>query len=376
VLRRARSSAPAPIALPVEVEPIVGAGAELHGAFCLAAGHRAFLSQHIGDLDSEEAMVAYRSSYERYREVFRIEPEIVAHDLHPDLLSTRFAEDLGLPRVAVQHHHAHVVATMAELGLDGEVLGLAFDGLGLGDDGTVWGGELLVCDWAGYRRVGRLRQVRQPGGDAATRDPARMALAHAQDAGVLEDAFALLRLSDAEVEVVLKQVETGFASPWTSSAGRLFDAIAALSGICRRASYEGQPAIMLEQASVPSIVARAIAPPVVLDDGMLELDTRPLVAAAVDGLRAGAPAGDVAGRFHASFAAQVAETAMLAAHDAGLERVVIGGGVFHNDLLTADLVLRLRGAGLRVFLPKEVPIGDGGIALGQVLVAYAQREVA
>ncbi len=172
VARRARSFAPSSIELrtPVQV-PTLGTGAELHGAFCLATGRRAFLSQHIGDLDTEEAMAAYRDALARYREIFRVEPELVAHDLHPDFLTTRFAEELGLPRVAVQHHHAHVAATMAERGLEGEVLGIAFDGLGIGDDGTIWGGELLRCSSRSSTRVGRLRPVRQPGGDAATRSP-------------------------------------------------------------------------------------------------------------------------------------------------------------------------------------------------------------
>jgi hydrogenase maturation protein HypF len=375
VLRRARGAAPAPVELAVEVRaPILGTGAELHGAFCLAAGHRAFLSQHVGDLDSDEAMAGYRAAFDRYRSVFRIEPQLVAHDLHPDLLSTRFAEELGLPRVAVQHHHAHVVATMAEHGLDGEVLGVAFDGLGLGDDGTVWGGELLLCEPAGYRRVGRLRQVRQPGGDAAAREPVRMALAHARDAEVLDDALDLLRPPGVELDVVLRQIETGLASPVTSSAGRLFDAIAALTGVCRHASFEGQPAILLEQAAENVRVDGPIASVAELDDGTLELDTRPLVAAAVHDLRAGADAGSVSSRFHAGFSSLIAEGAIRAAGVAGLDRVVLGGGVFHNDLLTSDLIRRLTGAGLRVFLPREVPVGDGGIAIGQVLVAHARTE--
>ncbi|HLB39754.1 MAG TPA: carbamoyltransferase HypF, partial [Actinomycetota bacterium] len=167
VVRRARSFAPSPIDLAADVAPTLGTGALLHGAFCLARGARAFLSQHVGDLDTEESMRAYRQALDRFRGIFRIEPELVAHDLHPDFMTTRFAASLGLPRVAVQHHHAHVAATMAEHGLSGAVVGLAFDGLGLGDDGTVWGGELLVCDAASYRRVGHLRQVVQPGGDAA-----------------------------------------------------------------------------------------------------------------------------------------------------------------------------------------------------------------
>lgn len=375
VVRRARSFAPAELALGGDMVPTLGTGALLHGAFCLASGSRAFLSPHIGDLDTEESMAAYRDALQRHREIFRIDPELVAHDLHPDLMTTRFAEELDLPRVAVQHHHAHVAATMAEHGLDGEVLGLAFDGLGLGDDGTVWGGELLVCDAASFRRVGRLRQVRQPGGDAATREPARMALAHAHDAGVLDGALALLRPADDLTSVTLRQIETGLASPLTSSAGRLFDAVAALAGVCGRATYEGQPATLLEQAA-DGATAAAIPPEVArTPDGLLEIDTRPMIAEAVWSLCHGAPPAKVSAAFHASLADAVATAATAAASGAGLGRVVLGGGVFTNDLLTTALAARLTDAGLRVFLPREVPVGDGGIALGQVLVANATKEL-
>jgi hydrogenase maturation protein HypF len=368
VVRRARSSAPTPVDLAIDAAPTLGTGALLHGAFCLANGGKAFLSQHVGDLDTEEAMAAYREALDRFLEVFRIEPEIVAHDRHPDFMTSRFAASFGLPTVAVQHHHAHVAATMAERGLDGEVLGLAFDGLGLGDDGTVWGGELLVCSAGAYRRVGRLRQVVQPGGDAATRDPVRMALAHANDAGMLDAAIDRLGAAPALVSVVERQIETGLASPRTSSAGRLFDAVAAIAGVCRSASYEGQPAMLLEEA-VRDRVGTSGPTPVVerLPDGLLELDTRPLIRDAFG-------PGDVAARFHTGFAALIAEAAITAAADAGLDRVVLGGGVFQNDRLTTELGARLTAAGLRVFLPRQVPIGDGGIALGQVLVANATKE--
>ncbi|MGZ4132532.1 MAG: carbamoyltransferase HypF, partial [Actinomycetota bacterium] len=228
VWRRARSFAPHALDLSREVpRPILGTGALLHGAFCLASGRKAFLSQHVGDLDTEEALGAYRAAYDRACELFRVEPEVVAHDLHPDFMTTRFAEGLGLPRTAVQHHHAHVAATMAEHGLEGPVVGLAFDGLGLGDDGTIWGGEVLVSDAATSLRAGHLRTVRQPGGDAATTSPWRMALAHAADAGVLEGALALMEPPGEERDVVLAQLRSGFASPFTSSVGRLFDAVAA-----------------------------------------------------------------------------------------------------------------------------------------------------
>lgn len=371
VLRRARSFAPHPLMLAHGVGgPILGTGAELHGAFCLAAGHRAYLSQHIGDLQTEEAMAAYRAAYDRYRDLLRLEPALVAHDLHPDLLTTRFAEELGIERQAVQHHHAHVAATMAEHGLDGEVLGLAFDGLGLGEDGTIWGGELLLCTRARAVRVGRLRPVRQPGGDAATWHPWRMAIAHAADAEVLETAQRFLGIAEPDVEVVLGQIASGLASPMTSSAGRLFDAVAALLGVCDAATYDGQAAMLLEQVARPALgPAYARVGHV---DGLVEIDTRDLIASVVDQRRARAPVDAIAGVFHASLADVVARACDRVRERVTFDRVVLGGGVFANDLFTSVLVTQLTDRGYRVFLPREVPVGDGGIALGQVTVAAAR----
>jgi hydrogenase maturation protein HypF len=374
VLRRARSFAPHPIALSRRVpRATLGTGAELHGAFCVASGRRAFLSQHVGDLQTAEAMRAYAAALARACTLFGLRPELVAHDLHPDLLTTRFAHDTGLPAVAVQHHHAHIAATMAEHGLEGEVLGIAFDGLGLGDDGTIWGGEFLRCTPARATRVGRLRPVPQPGGDAATAHPWRMAVAHALDAGLLDEAEPTLGAPTAEaVETVAQQARAGLASPLTSSAGRLFDAVAALLGVCREATYEGQPAIELEQAADPG---HAPAPVGLAErDGLLEIDTRDLIRAVVDGVRRGRNTAALAGGFHASLAAVTAAAAARLAREHGLTRVALGGGVFANDLLTGLVGQRLTTLGLEVFLPREVPVGDGGIALGQAVVAAARDE--
>ncbi len=373
VARRARSFAPSAFELATPArEAVLGVGAELHGAFCLAAGSRAFLSQHLGDLDSEEAMAAFGVALDRHRAIFGVDPTLVAHDRHPDLLTTRFAESLGLPAVAVQHHHAHVAATMAEHRLDGEVLGVAFDGLGLGDDGAIWGGELLRCSAATSTRIGRLRPVRQPGGDAATRHPWRMALAFAAAVGMHDEVASRLGVSDGEAAIVRGQLDSGLAAPWTSSAGRLFDAVAAVLGACRDATYEGQPAILLEQ------LASGIAPepryrvPVETVDGLIEIDTHDLFAALL--ARAREPAPATAAWFHAVLAEATARACALARERTGLDRAVLGGGVFHNDRFTTELVRRLTGTGFRVFLPRDVPVGDGGIALGQVLVATARRE--
>ncbi len=371
LLRRARSFAPAPLELPAAVRPIVACGAELHAAFCLARGDRAYLSQHLGTIDSDLSMDAYADALRRYRTVFAIDPEAVAHDLHPDFLTTRFAESLDLPAVAVQHHHAHVAAVMAEHRLSGRVIGVAFDGFGLGDDGAAWGGEFLVCDWASSRRLGNLRRVAQPGGDAAVWDPVRMALAHAADAGCLDDAVRVMHGRRPAIEPLLQQIAGGLNAPLTSSAGRLFDAVAALAGVCRRATYDGQPAMLLEQAADTSATFEYPFD-IDVDEGRLAIDTRPTIAAIVKDLVHGRSAGQVAGRFHRTMAAAIAAMCRVIKMQTDVWRVCLAGGVFANDLLGSDVAARLTALGFEVYMPREVPAGDGGLALGQVLVAHAR----
>ena len=263
---------------------------------------------------------------------------------------------------------------MAEHGLEGEVLGIAMDGLGLGEDGTIWGGELLRCTPARAERIGRLRPVRQPGGDAATRHPWRMAVSHAADAGILKEARPFVEVPDEEVEVVLGQIRSGLASPSTSSAGRLFDAVAALLGICRHASYDGQAAGLLEQAALPGRDRVPVRAAVGMREGLMEIDPRETLRWIVEGRAAGAPTADLARGFHASFAEAVARacTQLSERGEVATRRVALGGGVFQNDLFTTDLRRRLTGAGFEVFLPRRVPVGDGGIALGQAYVAASR----
>jgi hydrogenase maturation protein HypF len=372
VMRRARSRAPAPLPLAVEVVPTLGTGGELHGAFCLAAGRKAYLSQHVGDLVTEEAMASFSAALERSERVFGLEPELVAHDLHPDFLTTRFAEALALPTIAVQHHHAHVATVIAEHGLEGRVIGVAFDGFGLGTDGAAWGGEFLVCDAATADRAGHLLPVALPGGDAAVRSPWRMALAHADEAGVLEDAVELLGAPASEVDVVLHQIASHDAAATTSSVGRLFDAVAALLGLVDVATYEGHPAVLLEQAAEGG-ATREYAFEVGAHQGAIVLDPRPIVTAVARDLRRGRPPGEIAGRFHRTMAAATLEVCRAVRGTTGIGRVCLSGGVFNNNLLTSDLVTRLEAVGFEVYLPREAPVGDGGIALGQVLVANANR---
>jgi hydrogenase maturation protein HypF len=371
ILRRARSYAPAPFELPATVAPVLGVGAELNTSFCLAKGHRAFLSQHVGTIDSDLALAAFGAAVDRHRTVFDIEPAAVAHDAHPDFLTTRYAASLGLPMVAVQHHHAHVAAVMAEHRLQGPVIGIAFDGFGLGDDGMPWGGEFLLCDWNTSRRMGSLRRVAQPGGDAAVRDPVRMAIAYAADAGCLDGALEVLGATDAVAEPAQRQIATGVNAPLTSSAGRLFDAIAALTGVCRTVTHDGQPAILLEQAAEAS-ATREYPFDLTADGPRMTIDTRPMIAAIVKDLKQGRSAEQVAGRFHRTLAAAVAALCRVIKMQTNIHRVCLAGGVFANDLLVSDVGSRLTSHGFEVFVPRQVPVGDGGVSLGQVLVAHAR----
>ena len=374
VVRRARGWSPDPIRLPVKVRPVLAVGAQLQATFCLAEADLAHVSQHIGDLDDDATVAAYLDALHRQLRLLGVQPELVAHDLHPDMLSTRLAETFGLPQVAVQHHHAHVVSVMGEHGLQGPVIGVAFDGFGLGTDGTAWGGEFFVADWLKAKRVGSLRSVRQPGGDAAVRHPWRMALAHADAAGRLPQARALLADSADPVgsDVVLAQVRSGLAAPWTSSVGRLFDAVAALAGVCTTATYEAQPAVLLEEAADPR--ATELLRYTIADDGERFLvDARPLVAGVVDQLTAGASIAEVSGRFHHTIAAIIVDGCRVIRDRFQLTAVCLAGGVFANGILCSTATRTLSDHGFSVYMPRQLPAGDGGLCLGQALVAHAHH---
>jgi hydrogenase maturation protein HypF len=367
-IRRARGRAPAPLALDPPVGPTLGVGAELHDAFCLASGARAYLSQHIGDVETDRTLDALRGAFERYRDVFAISPDLVAHDLHPDFLTTRFAQGLGPRTVAVQHHHAHVAAVLAEHRAPGPVIGVAFDGFGLGEDGTAWGGEFLLADRATAHRAAHLRAVPLPGGDAAVREPWRMAVAHLVDAGRTDDAERLAAAHGTRGSLALAQLAGALP---TSSVGRLFDAVAALLGLVEETTFDGQPAMLLEQIA-DGEATREYPFDVSSDAGALILDPRPMIVAIAEDVRRRRSPGAIAGRFHRTMAAATLEVCRGIRGETGLDTVCLAGGVFQNDLLTSDLVARLETVGFRVLVPRIAPAGDGGIALGQVIVADAK----
>jgi hydrogenase maturation protein HypF len=373
-LRRSRGYAPRAVHLTVDLPPLLAVGAELKGAFCLSRNSRAFMSQHIGDLQNVGTLQSLRTVAESMKQLLGITPQLVAHDMHPDYLSTRYAvEQSGIPAIAVQHHHAHMASCMAENRLEGDVIGMIFDGTGHGDDGTVWGGEFLVGGYEQFRRMGRFRPVPLPGGDAAVREPYRMALAHCHDA-LGPEAFELQlsgwsELPDQEKALLRTVIEKRINSPHTSSCGRLFDAVAAIIGARGIISYEGQAAIELEAIAERGEKSRKYPYTITETNGMLEIDWRPLFTALMGDIRAGAHQADMAKGFHSSLAIASLDTCRRIRSSNGLDRVVLSGGVFQNRLLTEELWGVLAKDGFQVFSHRLVPPNDGGIALGQAMIA-------
>jgi hydrogenase maturation protein HypF len=361
-VRRSRGYVPGPVPLPAGGPPVLACGAELKNTFCLAEDGRAFVSHHIGDLENYETLRAYREGIEHFGRLFAITPSLIAHDLHPEYLSTKYALDQDLPLTGVQHHHAHIASCMADNEWTEPVIGVAFDGTGYGTDGTLWGGEFLVADLTGFERAGHLRPVPLPGGTMAIREPWRMAAAH----GVPAD-LDVARRNAAHWDTVVAMGERGVGSPLTSSMGRLFDAVAALLGVRDRVNYEGQAAIELEQRADPS---EADAYPVRLDDGSpFTVSGADLVAAVVADLRAGVDVPSIAARFHNAVAGLVVAGARRVRETTGLTTVALSGGVFQNLLLLERAVAGLEAGGFGVLVHHRVPPNDGGISLGQAAVA-------
>jgi hydrogenase maturation protein HypF len=380
VVRRARGYAPAPLRLPRPADrPLLATGAQLKHTFALAAGQRVVVSPHIGDLSDSDTFDAFERGLAHLSRLSGIVPEIVAHDLHPGYLSTQYAHRCRERwRVPVQHHHAHLASCAAEHGLTDEFIGVAYDGLGFGTDGTLWGGEIMIADLARYRRVGRFGRAPMPGGEAAIRRPARMALGYLFGAERLArgdhsdmDAFKVFldRLPDREVAVVRRMVARGINSPLASSAGRLFDAVASLLGLGDDASYEGQGAIALEAAAGRRF-ADELPWRLVHREGLHIYDPVPTLAAVARGVADGVPVATLAGAFHTTLVAVTRAVCVEVRRATGLRVVCLSGGVFQNRLLTEGLRAAL--AGFEVFTNEHVPAGDGGISYGQAAVAAAR----
>ncbi|MEA2273671.1 MAG: hydrogenase maturation protein HypF [Solirubrobacteraceae bacterium] len=375
MLRRSRGFVPASLTLPVATaRHVLACGAELKNTFCVAKGERAWVGHHVGDLQNYETLRSFTEGVEHFRTLFAVKPEVVAHDLHPEYLSSKYAHELdAVELVGVQHHHAHLAACLAEHGETGPAVAAVYDGTGYGYDGTIWGGELLVGDLLDFERAGLLNPVQMPGGEAAIRQPWRMACAWL--AAAFDEPQSLPpALSGVVEEVAWRQVgelvRTGLASPLTTSVGRLFDAVAALCGVRAQVNYEGQAAVELEAACAAG--EEGVYPlDVVENGGQMMLDARPTVRALVEDLAGGASVGVVAARFHNTMAAATASACAAAAEGEALDTVVLSGGVFQNRRLLERTFGLLADAGLHVLTPERLPPNDGGIAFGQAAVAAA-----
>jgi hydrogenase maturation protein HypF len=370
VLRRSRGYVPQTIDLHSPVRELLACGAELKNALCLTKDHYAIMSQHIGDLENYETLQFFQETLDNLKKLFRAEPQAVACDLHPLYLSSRFANDLPLPKIGVQHHHAHIASCMAENHLEGKVIGVAFDGTGYGTDGRIWGGEFLVADFAGFERRAHLRYVPLPGGDVSVRQPWRSALSWLQEAfgtQVPGDLQLCRQVPERGITLVRQMLMRGINTVLTSSCGRLFDAVASLLGLRQEVSFEGQAAIELEMAIQPGI--NDIYCFDISSDEPAQVDVRPAIRGIVRDLSNNVATGVVASRFHNTMAAVISEVCRRIRSFEHLGRVCLSGGTFQNMYLLEKTVAELRRSDFDVFLHSQVPPNDGGIALGQAVIA-------
>ena len=379
-IRRARGYAPYPIFLPFKSKQILACGAELKNTFCLTKDEHAFLSQHIGDMENEETLEHFENTIGLYKRLFRIEPEIVTYDVHPEYLSTKYALQVAseqrLSLVPVQHHHAHIVSCLVENEVDGPVIGVAFDGTGYGTDGTIWGGEFLLADWHRFRRVGHLEYVPLPGGEAAIKKPYRMALSYLYT--LLGEDFSLeglpfSKLNPTELEIIRQQLKQGVNCPLTSSAGRLFDAVSALVGVREEIDYEAQAAIELEMIApneVDEFGANCYPFSIVEHQGMRVVKLGELFSMMVQDVKNQVSVSIISLKFHNTVAQVIAEVCKLIARENGITQVALSGGVFQNRLLLKLATTALQREHFRVLTHHLVPCNDGGISLGQAVIAH------
>jgi hydrogenase maturation protein HypF len=380
LIRRARSYAPYPIRLSFKTRQVLGCGAEEKNTFCLTKDNYAFLSQHIGDMENMETLEHFDSTISLYKRLFHIEPEIIAHDLHPDYLATKYAQELGesgIKLIPVQHHHAHIASCMADNGLESPVIGVAFDGTGMGADGNIWGGEFLVADYRNFNRVGHLEYLPLPGGAAAIKRPYRTAIGYILtllgENALNHDLPVMREADDMEIEVIKRQIERRINSPLSSSMGRLFDAISALLGIRGEIDYEGQAAVELEMAAYEEDYAHAQESypyRIVEDEGIRIVHLRDLLSAVIEDLHQGISKGSISVKFHNTVAQMINEMCHLIADETPMvSGVALSGGVFQNRLLLKKTVSLLENSDFQVFTHRQVPCNDGGISLGQAVIA-------
>jgi hydrogenase maturation protein HypF len=372
-VRRSRGYAPQPLHLRWKSpRTILGCGAELKSTFCLVKGDYAFLSHHIGDLENFETLSAYITGIAHFQRLFHVTPEIVAHDLHPEYLSTKHASEMrGVELIGVQHHHAHIASCLADNGEGGPVIGVAFDGLGYGIDGALWGGEFLIANLLDFERAGSFEAVPMPGGSAAIKQPWRMAaayLARLFPRGVPGD-FGVVRRNRRQWDAIMQMIRAQLNSPLTSSVGRLFDAVAAILGVRDAVNYEGQAAIELEQRAAPDETSAYDVP---IEPGSpLIVRSTEIIEAVLGDMSAAVPIGIIAARFHNTLAGLITAVCGAIRAQHGLATVALSGGVFQNEFLLRRAVCKLEKQGFRVLTHRQLPANDGGISLGQAAVAAA-----
>jgi hydrogenase maturation protein HypF len=379
LIRRSRGYVPEPVTVRGASftgfpQPVLACGAELKNTFCLAKDDRAFVSHHIGDLENAETLRSFTEGIEHFARLFDITPQVVAYDLHPEYLSTKYALDLdGVDLAGVQHHHAHIASCLADNGAEGPVIGVAFDGTGYGTDGTIWGGEFLIAGLADFRRAGHLAQVPMPGGAAVVRQPWRMAAAYLDELASLDAAsLPVAQRNAGHWDTIVAMARRKVNAPLTSSAGRLFDAAAAILGVRDEITYEGQAAIELEQRTDPAETGAYHASIETTGDAF-RASGADLIAAAVEDLGAGVPREVAAARFHNGLAALIIDGCELLREQHDLRTVALSGGVFQNLLLLGRTVAGLEARGFTVLTHSRVPCNDGGISLGQAVVAAARE---
>ncbi|NWG34006.1 MAG: carbamoyltransferase HypF [Chloroflexi bacterium] len=370
-LRRSRGYAPYPVRLPFETAPILAVGGELKNTFCLTRDRYAFLSQHIGDMENAEVYESFEQGVAHLSRLFRIEPQWIAHDMHPGYFTTRYAEkQTDIPRIAVQHHHAHLAACMADNGsTDRRVIGLSFDGTGYGTDGKIWGGEVLLASYADFERVAHLEYLPLPGGDAATRNPWRIAVGYAEALGVKVDDLPFLKQVDAPlIDIVRKQIHKKINAPETSSMGRLFDAVAALAGIRNEVTYEAQAAMELEVLS-KSALGAASPYPFEIEEDVIRLGE--LLRHIIEDVRRNESASWIGARFHRTVCKMAVEVSKRIREQTGINEVALSGGVWQNLVLLNSTRAALLDNDFVVFTHRLTPANDGGLALGQAVIANA-----
>lgn len=372
LIRRSRGFVPAQISLDFETDGIIACGAELKNTFCLGKKNKAIMSQHVGDLKNPETLDFYTESIERFKKLFRCKPELIVSDLHPDYLSTKYAQKSGIQHIKVQHHHAHIASCMAEHGINEKVIGVSLDGVGLGTDGAVWGGEFLVCDYLSFERVSHFDYVPMPGGDKASTEPWRMGISYLYKY-YSEDMFKLditlvKNLPAEKINFIIQAIQNNINTPQTSSCGRLFDAVAAISGICLNQDYEAQAAMLME-----SLIDESCTEYYPFDSENT-ISFEQTIYEIVKDLNHQIPKETIASKFHNTIAQCIVAKVSDIRKNTKLNKVVLSGGCFQNIYLLEQSVKLLSSNNFEVFVPEKVPANDGGIALGQLAIGAFMRK--